>query len=189
MALEIDGPFKLTDEARAFGVAWYKSHFETPHPTLDDARFGGYLARKQTHIHKLAMILSVSRNGGMVISKEDLQVASEMVTDLEPDMAKVFAKIGQSDVSVTADRLIAFLRTKGKVGYMEAFRHVHAQLPSLREFEDVLNGCVRAGYMEVKQFGNVMYIISAEYMALQKAESASANVEPRLEQVPENRAN
>ena len=49
-------------------------------------RFGGYLARKQTHIHKLAMVLAASRRDELLIDEEDLALAAKMMTDLEQDM-------------------------------------------------------------------------------------------------------
>ena len=57
-------------------------------------RYGGYIARKQTHIHKLAIVLSAAQRSTMVIEKGDLVFANEMVTALETDMARVFQSIG-----------------------------------------------------------------------------------------------
>jgi len=68
IATQIKGEYKLSPEAKEWGEAWYAAHFENPYPPhLDNERFGGYLARKQTHIHKLAMILAASESNELII--------------------------------------------------------------------------------------------------------------------------
>ena len=47
----LKGEYKLTNDAREWGRAWYETHYAAKHIHLDDERFGGYLARKQTHNH------------------------------------------------------------------------------------------------------------------------------------------
>jgi hypothetical protein len=142
------GEFKLTPEARRYGKAWYTEHYEGERPkNLDDDRFGGYFARKQTHIHKLAMVLSAAQRSDMLITLEDIELANTMVTDLEPDMAMVFSKIGKTDESFYADRIINFVQRQGEVPYKEVFRFIHSQFPSLRDFEDIFTGLLRAEYL------------------------------------------
>lgn len=150
------GEYKLDASAIAWGEQWYQAHYTIRSTNLDDDRFGGYVARKQTHIHKLAMILAAASSDELVITAEHLAVADQMVTDLEPDMQFVFSKIGKSDTALYAERLIWYVHSRGKVPYHEAYRYVHSYFPSMRDFEDVLAGCIRAGYVKLEQSeGNV----------------------------------
>ena len=152
IAIRCVGEYELTAGAKEWGRQWYRQHYEGERPKhLDDDRFGGYFARKQTHIHKLAMVLAAAQRDDMVITEEDLQIANTMVTDLEPDMAMVFAKIGKSDEAFYADRIINFVRRSGNPTHVEVYRFVYSQFPSFREFEDVFAGLVRAGFLEVFQ--------------------------------------
>jgi hypothetical protein len=80
-------------------------------------------------------------------------------------MQFVFSKIGKSETALYAERLIWFVHSKGKVPYTEAYRYVHSHFPSMRDFEDVLTGCVRAGYLKLEQVGTQMHLIAAEAMA------------------------
>lgn len=160
----LTGEFTLTPGAVAWGEAWYKRHYTVRSANLDDDRFGGYIARKQTHIHKLAMILSASSGDSLRITDEHLTVADQMVTDLEPDMQFVFSKIGKSDNALYAERLIWFVHSKGKVPYHEAYRYVHSYFPSMRDFEDILSGCVRAGYVKLEQSGGQMMLSAGEQL-------------------------
>jgi hypothetical protein len=141
------GEFKLTRSAIEWGEAWYKQHYTVRAANLDPDRFGGYIARKQTHVHKLAMILSAAQNDSLLITPEHLMTANQMITDLEPDMQFVFSKIGRSDASIHAERLVAFVEARGEVGYQEAYRYVHSHFSSFRDFEDVLSGLVRSGFI------------------------------------------
>jgi uncharacterized protein DUF3987 len=162
IAQNLVGEFKISEPARVYGRAWYEEHHTTAHEGLDNDRFGGYLARKQTIIHKLAMILSASRHDTQIIEVEDLALANTMVTDLEADMAKVFARIGQAENAAVTDRLLAYIRNRGLRGvpFNLAFQYVHAQVPSLRDFEDLVHGCVRAGYIQMVQSGTTMTLIA-----------------------------
>lgn len=152
---KLAGEYKLTKEAVVWGEAWYKKHYNMKHVNLDDDRFGGYIARKQTHVHKLALILSASMGNSMEITAEHLAIADQMVTDLEPDMQFVFSKIGKSEAALYAERLVWFVHSKGSVPYHEAYRYVHSYFPSMRDFEDILAGCLRAGYVKLEMKGTV----------------------------------
>lgn len=155
---EIIGEYKLTEEAYTWGEKWYELHNTKRNPLLDDDRFGGYLARKQTHIHKLAMVIAASRSSSPWIEAEHLALADQMVTDLEPDMSKVFEKIGRSDESFHAERLLHYIQKMGKVEWAQAFQYVHKNFPSMREYDDILAGLIRSGQIGLTQEGTKMYL-------------------------------
>ena len=98
----------------------------------------------------------------MEITAEHLTIADQMVTDLEPDMSFVFSKIGKSETALYAERLVWFVHSKGAAPYHEAYRYVHSYFPSMRDFEDVLAGCIRAGYVKLEQSGSVVMLRAAE---------------------------
>ena len=164
IATSLVGEYRLTPSAVDYGEAWYRRHYSEKPANLDDERFGGYLARKQTHIHKLAMVLAASQGDDMWIEAQHLATAHSMVTDLEPDMSFVFSKIGKSDTSVYADRLVNFVHQAGKVPYQDAYRHVHKHFPSMRDFEDILTGCLRAGFVKLEGAGASAMLIAGRPM-------------------------
>jgi hypothetical protein len=158
IAMNLVGEYRLTPEAVAWGEAWYEHHHKNRPPHLDDERFGGYIARKQTHVYKLAMILRAATSDSMTIPMETLSTAAAMVGDLEQDMDKVFAKIGKSEMSNFADRMIWFVTKQEKCSYMDLYRFMHTYFPSMREFEDVLAGAIRAGLIVQKTYGNTIML-------------------------------
>lgn len=158
IAMNLVGEYKLTREAIEWGQDWYLKH-NTSRPThLQDDRFGGYLARKQTFLHKLAMILAASQRDELIITKDDLETAAIMVTDLENEMVNVFSKIGLTETAAAAQRLLEFVRRQGKVPYAAAYRYIHAQFPQCREWEDMVKGLIQAGFLQLVQYGDTPYL-------------------------------
>ena len=153
----ITGEYKLTEAAIQWGEAWYRRHYTEKNPNLDASRFGGYIARKQTHLHKLGMILAASESNSLLLDVHHLALAETMLTALENDVSKVFSKIGKSEASAYIDRLLWFVKVKGEVSYQEAYSYVHAYFPSMRNFEDFVAGIIKAGYLELFRKGQDYY--------------------------------
>jgi len=152
------GEYTMSSEAIAWGRAWYELHYKEKNVNLDMDRFGGYIARKQTHIHKLAMILAAAESDRLVIEAEHLATAARMVTDLEPDMQMVFSKIGKTEDSVYIDRLIEYVIKRKVCPWADAYRFVHAHFPKIQDFEAMITGAIRAEYLELKQEGGGMVL-------------------------------
>jgi len=148
---EMIGEFTLEEDALTWGQQWYEEHWRSKPANLDDERFGGYLSRKQSHLHKLAMILSASEASTLRISKSNLMTANMMISDLEKDMVNVFSKIGKSSTSVQVDRLIDYVNRRGEAPYKEVYQFAHMYFPSARDFEDVMLGCIKSGQLKLIQ--------------------------------------
>ena len=148
---QLRGPYAMSKEAVDWGEEWYHSHWKQKPDELDDDRFSGYLARKQTHTHKTAMCLAAASHDEMEISLRDLQDATTAVMALERDMTKVFARIGRTATSVQAERFIRFVQKRGRVPYSVAYQFIHSAFPSAKNFEDIVAGAARAGYIQLVQ--------------------------------------
>jgi len=144
IAVNLVGGYSLSPEAITWGTAWYEHHYKNRPAELDDDRFGGYIARKQTHIHKLALVLAASTRDNLVITEVDLAIANQAVTDLEHDMPKVFSKIGRTEDSVNAEKFITYIRSKGEIPYAEAYQFIHRYFPSAKDFENIVAGAIRS---------------------------------------------
>jgi len=144
------GAFTISDEARDWGRGWYERFWKDAASRMDDQMLEGYAARKQTHMHKVAMVLSASRSTDLVISAYDLQLANTMLEDLEADMHRVFSRIGRTEDSMQAERFIDFIRRKGIIPYEEAYRMIHVYFPDFRDFEGILDGAIRSGQIHLE---------------------------------------
>ena len=162
IAVNLAGPIKFTPEARAWERVRYRAFWEAAITRLDSSTLEGYAARKQTHLFKTAMILSISRSDSLVIDLDDLQLAEAMLLDIEPDIEKIFQGVGRSEDSLHAERFIEYVRRKGAVPYEEAYRQVHIYFPDVKVFESVLAGCIRAGYLRLEHRAEGPYLTAAK---------------------------
>jgi len=153
MAINLVGEFQITKEARAWGSAWYESLWSQDDRDGMTDHFNGYRARKQTHLHKLAMVLSVSRSDSLIIEVEDLILANAMLEQAEKDLDKVFSRIGRTEESLQAERFIMIVKRHGRIGYAKAYQHVHAYFPDFKDFEGILAGAIRSGVIRMEFVG------------------------------------
>lgn len=143
---DLKGPCVLLPETIAWGEQWYEAHYASRPRHLDNERFGGYIARKQTHIHKLAMVLSAARTSTLEISVQDLSQANTIITSLEEMMPKVFERIGMTPETRGAGLLVARVVSAGDKGitYQELYNEMFRDL-SYNDFKAALEGAFESG--------------------------------------------
>lgn len=140
------GEMTLTEEAFAWGEAWYQKHWTTKHRHLDPDQFGGYLARKQTHIHKLAMVLSAAEGDSLKITPQLLELAANLTTGLETDMNMVFSKIGQNEITRLAGQLIEVIQREGNLTQQDLYTRVF-RFASYNDYQEALTSCINANQL------------------------------------------
>lgn len=146
------GEYKLSDEAKEWGTNWYEEHWNKHQEHLSGDRFAGYLARKQTHIHKLAMVLAASESNELIIQSSHIEAAAAIVTGLEDDMIKVFQTIGAVDQSRHIKEIIAFVKIHKAISIADLWRSCSTSM-SRHDFKEALDGAFEAGYVSVQQLG------------------------------------
>ena len=158
ITMELCGPYTITPEARDYGRRWYENFWKLAKSRMDNRTLEGYAARKQTHLHKTAMVIAAAQRDERIITDDDLQLANAMLENLEPDMQKVFDRIGRSEMSLNAERLLKFIASRGQVPVVSAYREVHAAFPDSRDYEAVLAGLVRSGQVAMVQTAEGMFL-------------------------------
>lgn len=157
ISVKLVGEYKLSPDAREYGRAWYAEHHNNSAKNFEASLYGGYIARKQTHTHKLAMILAASCSDDLIITRDNLETATQMVSDLEPDMSKVFESIGQADIANHAQEIITIVRRFPEgITYQKLYGQVYLHFPSNRAFEDITTGLCRSGFLTLRQEGSSM---------------------------------
>lgn len=154
------GEFRLSPEAVKWGTEWYSSHWDNIPEHLNNERFGGYLARKQTHIHKLALVLSASRSSSLIIEREILEISSEMITALEADMPRVFENIGQSESAKGVSELVYIVLSKRVISQTDLYRLMFRTMKA-KEFQEALTSAMLAGFLRVENTpkGGMIYAL------------------------------
>jgi Protein of unknown function (DUF3987) len=140
----LKGPYLLSPDAIKWGEKWYNSHWHE-RPLLRDQQFQGYWARKQTHMHKLAMIIAASSREERTIEVSDLELALGMLGGLEEDMEKVFANIGQTDASRSQGIVLDTLKKVKRIDKQTLYREMLFKSITFSEFENAISSAINAG--------------------------------------------
>lgn len=154
---QLKGEYYLTPTAKKWGAEWYAAHWEKKPEHMVSERYGGYIARKQTHIHKLAMVLAAAQRDELKITEGDLAVADNMMTGLEPAMQTVFESIGVGDISRLVMEILAYVRAYRQIPKKTLWRAMlHIMGP--KEFDEATTAAINAGYLRVVHIGHdLMY--------------------------------
>lgn len=146
---QLAGEYILSPNARSWGHKWYSDLHSGKHSShLASDRYAGYLARKQTHIHKLAMVIAAASGDKLVIDVDHFTEAEAIITSIEADMIKVFESIGVVDEAQHAAEIIAFVRSAGFLSQDELWRHC-MKIMDMRSFESAVKALVRGGALRV----------------------------------------
>lgn len=149
------GPYTISPAALTWGKAWYERHYAAIPKHIASDRFGGYVARKQTHIHKLAMVLAAAQRDVRVIEADDLVAADAIITSIEATMPLVFADIGKTPESRGAAELVGVVRSHGKITDKDLFHQLFRTM-SYREFQTAATSAIQAGLVGQRQEGNTI---------------------------------
>ena len=155
------GPFTITKEALAWGEKWYEEHYYGKHPHLQNERFGGYLARKQTHIYKLAQVISASRSSARIITPEIFQTAYEQTTILEHDMPKVYGSAGREQKMLHANEMLELIIQSKGIGQAALYRKYFKTM-SNETFSEVVKSMLATNLVELGQIDGVPTLFPKE---------------------------
>lgn len=140
----ISGEYVLDAKTIAWGTKWYEKHWAERPQHMASQRFEGYMARKQTHIHKLAMILAASKRNQLIILPEDLEEAALLIDSIEPDMQKVFENVGVADEAKRVREMVSYVRNYKFLTTPQLWK-LCMSIMSFRDFEMALRAAIEAG--------------------------------------------
>lgn len=145
---QMEGRFTLSADALAWGTSWYEKHCRELENA--DSRLAGWLARRQTHLHKLAMVLSAARSADRFVTAEDLKQANRALDTIRLSLPRVFDRIGKSEASNNSDRLADFIAHAGDRGVTpkEIFNYMHGDIPTRKGIEEAVQMLVQSGLIK-----------------------------------------
>lgn len=158
IATKVLGEYILDADAELWGEEWYARLWGETYTTDNEDWVNNYLARKQAHLHKLAMVIAASRRDEPTITLDDLLLAEEMLNSTEESAHLVFAKIGKSEEAQQASKLLEFIMKKGEIDYKELYRLSQSYFPNSKDFEGILQSFVRAGQVEIGVSGRAAVV-------------------------------
>lgn len=141
------GEFKLTEAAYEWGDDWYKK-MRVVQRKLNDTE-AGFSERKQTHLHKLAMVISAAKSKFPIIDVEEMIEADYHIQQLEEDTKRIFGFVGQTATSRTAREIIETIERSGEMCKKDLFKKYFFRTMSSTEFEESLKSVIVSGQMEL----------------------------------------
>lgn len=153
---DLIGPFELSNDAMEFMEPWYRKMKRTP---LEDKRIQGYIQRKHVHVHKIAMLIHLSRDDELVLYKSDFEEAIEALEEIEKKLPMTFAAIGKNPYTVDMDNIKEYIFSRERVKRKELLsRFYQAATPSM--LLELVNALVAMGDVEISGEGEEMVFVS-----------------------------
>lgn len=113
----LTGEFDFTPEGKAWYDTWYSKHYDT---MSDDAESEGWPARRQDHLLRVAMVLSVCHKQQLLVDVDSLQEADAALREVESGLPEAFARVGVNSGNASGiDRIISVFKKAG--GRIDSF--------------------------------------------------------------------
>jgi len=148
----LSGGYILSNAARRWGESWYARLWQQRPADMANDRYSGYLSRKQTHIHKLAIVLAASQRDQLIIEEADLIEADALLTIIEPHMIKVFESVGVVDESKHIANILAHVRAYKWIEGNALFNLLRNNMTE-RDFKNALRIAVDQNLIAVESRG------------------------------------
>lgn len=148
----LSGPYEITQSARTWGRQWYEQLWSIRPPDMANDRYSPYISRKQTHMHKLAIVLAAAQRDKLVIEKDDLILANKLLTSIEPHMLKVFEAVGMVDQAKHIATLRAYVKAHGWVEVNTLYRQVMNNM-TMRDFKEAMTIAVNQNLIRPEKRG------------------------------------
>lgn len=139
---KLAGQYRLTPDAIKWGAEWYDELWGTIPVEVGD-RFSGYKGRKQTMIHKLAMVIAASQRNELYITAEDLMAANRCILGIEADTQKLFRRIGATSIARQREEILEHLQMVGMCSETVLWK-LFMTFVNRREFQEIMEGLVAA---------------------------------------------
>lgn len=139
------GPFQMTKAAIDWGTSWY-TDYRIERRKLP-RQLVSLTVRKQTQLHKVAMVLSCAKGKFPVIDVEELEEALELLVDVEKDAMRIFGFVGQSAEQKLVDAVLDYLRKRPQVKQTALMQALAQQQFELSALKGVLQTMEEAGYI------------------------------------------
>jgi Protein of unknown function (DUF3987) len=141
---ELQGEYRLDSEAKEWGAAWYKQHWGGQSASTISDRYSGYLARKQTHMHKLAMVLAAAQRDDLVITVQELLSAERLLKVHEQHLEKIFETVGVQDIGRQTREVLAVVRAAEVITSQQLMQIMSDRMNS-KQLDEVLATLARTG--------------------------------------------
>ena len=108
----LSGEFHFSEEGLKYYTEWYEGPEYEKECNDSDSRLFGYYDRKQTHVLKVAMAVSLAEDNSLVLTEHNIKVALAVLADAEIGMKSAFASVGKNILSADYERMKQQIRLR-----------------------------------------------------------------------------
>lgn len=165
IATSLCGEYHLTREAVKWGQDWYKDLWTNRPPELEDEKLDGYIARKQTHMHKLAMVLAAAESDDLLLHPRHLEEANRQLKLVEKDMDQVFSKIGKSEEVMKLEGLVDLVARRGGMPVAAVRRYLMGSFPDARDMDACIQTLINSNMLRMHANGTGEWLYAGDGFA------------------------
>lgn len=142
----VTGPYTLSPEAVEWGTQWYVDFKENQVARLPDYMVS-WANRKQTYLHKVALLNRVSKGDGNVIELEDMTEALSWIDDIENSAQEVLSGVGMKEMARYANMIIAVIERAGggKLDEETVRNKTFKLIQNSYDWDQLMRGMMEAG--------------------------------------------
>lgn len=152
---ELKGAFQPTEEWATTYALWYED--QEQHPPMDDPVFDGYLGRRQTHMLKLAMALSASRDDRMILDPDILQRADHMMREAERKMPMVYLGHGKQRWADMATPVLRVIKQQRDLSFNDLFLRFCRDM-SQTELDILVKAMASRGFVAMRRDHGAVWV-------------------------------
>jgi hypothetical protein len=139
----LKGPFVIEDDAMAWGDIWYQQMYKD-YLALNTEEEQAMMGRKQTQLHKLAMVLSAAKGDSMTITITDLQAADILLRSVQKDAASAVRTVTTTQHMDATVQMADIIKKNGRMLKTELYSKYFFHRMTARDFKDALQALVDA---------------------------------------------
>ena len=165
---KLQGPFSVTKDAWEFMDDWYNKL-----PIEVGTKMSGYYNRKQTHVNKLAMVLSAAFDDNLQLDTLHFRAAIKLIEQVEAWLPEALSLVGASAEARVGEHIIGYLKSQGTlVKASTLLRHVQKDIKGQAAFNEIMRTLVASEQVvrgkDILGDGNTYYAMRDDYEKLVK---------------------
>lgn len=139
---QVSGEFTFDPVAKQFFEKFFKDSEQIDE--FADEATATYGTSRWAHALKLAMALTLARGDDLVINFVDMSLAINAINKCYDDLQRVFRAVGDSNETVSMDKITRFLELKGFSTYEDIMSVMYRDVGSTQNL-DVMLSCLQSG--------------------------------------------
>ena len=144
--------------ALQWGEEWYAQLQAGLGKEIISRRASGYYARKQTHLHKIAMLIALSQRDDLILKLEDLKAANDVLVYVERDIMRVLSNVTNRQLAAkNMMEVMALLKSGQKITEGDLYSHLWSFM-SKKDLDDALSNLQAAKKIQTYAMGGKAYL-------------------------------